>query len=59
MTPVCEKCRNLEYATARQQQYQAAEPRLSFWFWVFFDQDLLPLRLMVTTRQASTYDLRN
>jgi hypothetical protein len=59
MTPGCEKCRNREYAAARQQQYQAAEPRLSFWFRVFLDQDLLPLRLMVTMRQVSAYVLRN
>ena len=59
MTPVYEKCRNREYVAAQQQQYQAALPRLSLWFWVFFDQDPLPLRLMVTTRQAAAYVLRN
>ncbi len=59
MTPVCEKYRNREYTAAGQQQYQAAEPRLSFRFRVFLDQDLLPLRLMVTMRQATAYVLRN
>ena len=59
MTPGCEKCRNREHAAARQQQCQATEPRLSFWFRVFFDQHQLPLRLMVTMRQASAYVLRN
>ncbi len=56
---VYRKYRIREYAAARQQQYQAAEPRLSFWFWVFFDQDRLHLHLMVTMRQASAYVLRN
>jgi len=59
MTRVCEKCRNREYTTARQQHYQAPEHRLSFWFRVFFDQNRLHLHLMVTMRQASAYVLRN
>ena len=59
MVPVYEKCRNREHAEARQQQYRAAGRRLSFWFWVFFERYLLPLRVMVTIRQASAYVLRN